>query len=73
MNRYLADIRAARSEGCLPQRLKLNELREACPGWREPAYRTLLANHRVRSPHRNWPYFRRNRDGSYCVTRDWRP
>ena len=73
MDRYLADIQRARSEGRLPQRFKLNELRKACPGWPEPAYRTFLPKHRVGNPDRNWSYFRRNRDGSYYLTRDWRP
>ena len=64
---------SARSEGRLPQRFKLDDLREACPGWPELAYRTFLPKHRVGNPDHNWPYFRRYRDGSYCLTGEWRP
>ena len=73
MNRYLADIQCPRSEARQPQRFKLSEVRNACPGWPEPAYRTFLTTHGVGNPDRNWPYFRRNRDGSCCLTTDWRP
>ena len=73
MDRYLIDIQAARREGHLPRRFKLNELRKACPGWPDPAYRTFLPIHRVGNSDRNWPYFRRNRDGSYCLASDSPP
>ncbi len=73
MNRYLADIQAARSEGRLPQRFRLYELRKACPGWPEPAYRSFLPKHRLGNPDRNWPNFRRNKDRSYCLAWDWPP
>ena len=72
MDRYLADIQCAPSERRLPQLLTLNELRKACPGWPEPACRTFLPKNRVGNPDRNWPYFRHNRDGSCCLTGDWR-
>lgn len=71
MNRCLADIQAARSEGCLPQRFKFNDLRKACPGWPDPAYPTFLPRHRVGNSDRNWPNYRRNKDRSDCFARDW--
>ncbi|TYK44563.1 hypothetical protein [Actinomadura decatromicini] len=67
MSRMVAEIVRAREDGRLPERFRAADVREACPGWAENTYSTVLSDHRVGNPGDDTAYFVRHADGTYSL------
>ena len=67
MSKFVEDIRCARREGRLPERISPNDVRKACPGWAQTTYGVFLPKHRKGNPGGNTAYFRQHEYGLYSL------
>jgi hypothetical protein len=66
-SRFVSAVQIAVVVGRLPERFRVKDVRQTCPGWADRTYNTFLAKHRRGNPGGYTEHFERHTDGTYSL------